>query len=117
MGILNAPPRTEFKIVAEGTGRIMGPAGAHDRSKFWLQDDGTLVLAVLVKGRVDRQHYRVTSASFDKQGRASFDTPEGRWNFNKAPCACGYGSLAYAKIVEGRVTLTKVRPPEWVTGL
>ena len=117
MGYLSAAPKTEHTIVAEGVGRIMGPHGAHDRSKFWLKDDGTLVLAVLAGGRVERKHYRVTSADFDRAGRAAFDTADGRWNFNKAPCACGYGALAYAKIDEGRVMTTKVRPPSWVTGL
>ena len=118
MGLLNAPPRTEFRVIMEGYGRIMGPMGAHDRSKFWLKEDGTLVLAVLNKAnRVERQHYTVSRADFDKSKRAAFETPEGRWNFHQADCTCGYGSLAYATIEEGRVTTTRVRPPEWVTGL
>jgi len=118
MGYLSAPSRTEYTVVAEGVGRIMGPSGAYDKSKFWLKDDGTLVLAVLgAGGAVERQHHRVSAANFDSGGRAAFDTDQGRWNFNKAPCACGYGQLAYAGIDEGRVTVTKVRPPEWVTGL
>lgn len=118
MGYLSAPPMTEIDIIAEGVGRIMGPAGAYDKSKFWLQSDATLVLAVLdAGGAVERQRYTVSAANFDSGGRAAFDTPEGRWNFNKAPCACGYGQLAYAKIIEGRVSTNRVRPPDWVSGL
>ena len=117
MGYLSSPPRTEFSVVAEGVGRIMGPHGAYDKSKFWLKEDGELVLAVLASGRVERHRYRVHAANFDSGGRAAFDTEAGRWNFNKAPCSCGYGSLAYAGIEDGRVITRRVRPPSWVTGL
>jgi hypothetical protein len=119
MGFLTAPPRTEFNIVAQGVGRIMGPSGAYDKSKFWLKEDGTLVLAVMDRDtrQVERQHHQVTAANFDAGGRASFDTPQGRWNFAKAPCSCGYGALGYAAIADGRISLNRVRPPEWVTGL
>lgn len=117
MGYLSAPPHLEVKIIAEGVGRIMGPSGAYDRSKFWLKEDGTLVLAVLERGKVVRHHIEVSSANFDRSGRAAFNTDAGRWNFQKAPCACGYGTLAYAQIQEGRVSPVRVRPPDWVTGI
>lgn len=118
MGYLTAPPRTELPLVMEGYGRIMGPSGAYDRSKFWLKDDGTLIIATLnSQGSVERQEHHCTAANFASGGKAAFDTAAGRWNFLQADCTCGYGTLAYAAPVDGRITITRVRPPEWVTGL
>ena len=119
MGTMGAPAKPEFRVVLVAPGRAITPQGAMSKVKLVLLEDQKLVLIYAnAQNQPAREMYDITSASFSGDN-AKFITQGGQEVvFTKASCNCGMGVVAYAGITaDGREILTKVRPPEWVTGL
>lgn len=118
---MSAPAKPEFRVVLTAAGRAITPdGGALSKAKIFLLEDKRLVVVHPDESgrRATRSEFELESASFSNKN-ARFTTTDGRTvQFLKANCNCGMGVVAHAGITDdGREILTKVRPPDWVTGL